>query len=351
MPTLKEIAQHAGVSISTVSRVLNNDLSRHFSEETKVKIRNAAKELGYDPSDSVKSAGRRSTSSPETKQRKIGCIVAVPQNKYNHPYFSPILEGIEQQLDELGHRLTFVSTVKELQGEEEMRRRIRESGLDGFIIVEGIAPEMYQSIKEMVPAVVGIDISDLTVPVVSYDRVQAAKSAVRHLISQGHQRIAFIGGTGLTGDLDREKRYRGYRYALQEAGLEVDARLVVNAGWDVDVSYARMADLLAGQEIELPTAVFAASDMLAISAMRAVTEQGLRIPEDIAFVGLDNIELSQYTSPPLSTIHIPKSEIGRMAAKILIDELEGKHPLPFKAFMPFQLLIRASSEFTRTNGE
>lgn len=351
MPTLKEIAQHAGFSISTVSRVLNQDLSRRFSEETKSKIRSAARELGYEPSDTPKSAEGKNNPSPiAVNHRKIGCIVAVPQNKYNHPYFSPILEGIEQKLDELGHRLTFVSTMKELQDEKEMRRRIQESELDGFIIVEGIQPEMYEIVKQMVPAVVGIDIADLTVPVVTYDRVQAAKSAVRHLIAQGHTRIAFIGGAGLTGDMEREKRYRGYLYAMQEAQLEVDPHLVVNAGWDVDVSYARMTDMLNKQQGKRPTAVFAASDMLAISAMRAAAEQGLDVPQDIAFVGLDNIELSQYTFPPLTTIHIPKSEIGQLAAKTLIDELEGKNPLPYRMSVPFQLIVRQSSEFDRGKG-
>jgi LacI family transcriptional regulator len=182
------------------------------------------------------------------------------------------------------------------------------------------------------------------VPVIAYDRVHAAKSAVQHLLEQGHRKIGFIGGAGLTGEMEREKRYRGYRYALQEAGLKVNAEWIINAGWDVDQSYSRMRELL--ERPERPTAIFAASDSLAISAMRAVTERGLRIPEDIAFVGLDNIDLSRYTSPPLSTIHVPKHEIGLAAAKTLIDFLQGTYTLPFKMLMPYELIIRQSSVHT-----
>ena len=348
MPTLKDIARKVGFSISTVSRVLNNDMSRHISPETRTKIWKAAKELGYVSDEEAKpSPGNAAKPGAAAGGRQIGCIVSVPQNKYNHPYFSPILEGIEKKLSELGCSLAYVITMKEIEGEKAIRRLVQEHKLDGCIIVEGIRPDIYEYIKKIVPAVVGIDIADPTVPVISYDRVQAAKSAVAHLIEQGHRQIGFIGGTGLTGDIEREKRYRGYRAALQEAGLEADPQWIINSGWDVDVTYSRMSELLDTNGLRIPTAIFAASDMMAISAMRAVAERGLRIPQDIAFVGLDNIEVSQYTSPPLSTVHIPKSEIGMMAAKVLVDQIEGHHPLPFRMLLPYRLLIRQSSDYIR----
>ena len=357
MPTLKEIAQQVGVSISTVSRVLNNDTSRHISPETKSKIWRVAKELGYrvkeplEPNLAAPSApaskAAKGAGKPSTAARQVGCIVSAPQNKYNHPYFSPILAGIEKKLAELECVLAYVITQEEIQGETAIRKLVQDTRLDGIIIVEGIEPGMYDYIKKVVPAVVGIDISDPTVPVISYDRVQAAKTAVRHLIEQGHTRIAFIGGAGMSGDMEREKRCRGYKYAMQEAGLAIEPRWIINAGWDVNLSYARMAELLDDSKASRPTAVFAASDMMAISAMRAAAERGFGIPHDIAFVGLDNIELSQYTSPPLTTIHIPKHEIGMMAAKVLVDQIEGNIPLPFKLLMPFELVVRQSSVSTK----
>lgn len=347
MPKLKDIAEHVGVSISTVSRVINNDTSRHINQETKTKIWKAVKELGYEPSDTARKAAGKQAGKAAKANRQIGCIVSVTQNKYNHPYFSPILAGIEKKLTEKECSLAYVLSLEEIQSEAALGKLVRETKLDGIIIVEGIPADLYGYIKKVVPSVVGIDISDPTVPVITYDRVQAAKSAVQHLLDRGHRNIGFIGGAGLTGELEREKRYRGYKYALEEAGLDVNPHWVINAQWDVNESYRRMAELMKAERNDQPTAVFAASDMMAISAMRAVMERGLRIPEDVAFVGLDNIEVSQFTSPPLSTVHIPKFEIGMMAAKVLIDQMAESHPLPFKLFMPYELIIRQSSDFIR----
>ncbi|WNQ13362.1 LacI family DNA-binding transcriptional regulator [Paenibacillus aurantius] len=343
MPKLKDIAEHVGVSISTVSRVINNDSSRHINQETKTRVWKAVEELGYETAGLGKKQNRKNERNSGREGLQIGCIVSAPQNKYNHPYFSPILEGIERKLTEQNSSLAYVLTLEEIQGESALGRLLQETRLDGIIIIEGIPSTLYEKIKKSVPAVVGIDISDSTVPVITYDRVQAAKTAVRHLIAEGHERIAFIGGNGLTGEMEREKRYRGYRYAMEEAGLAVDPEWILNTGWDVNESYRLMAERLGKAGPERPTAVFAASDMLAISAMRAAAEQGLRIPEDMAFVGHDNIEVSQFTMPPLSTVHVPKYEIGMMAAKVLIDQCAERSPLPFKLVMPFEMILRPSS--------
>jgi LacI family transcriptional regulator len=343
---LKHIAEHVGVSISTVSRVINNDMSRHISQETKARIWNAIKELGYETNGHERKQAARSAKEPESAPARVGCIVSVTQNKYNHPYFSPILAGIEGKLAATGCTLAYIKTLEEIRGEAEAGGSVFQ-GLDGIIIVEGIPRDMYERIKASVPVVVGIDISDPLVPVITYDRVQAAKSAVRHLLEQGHRKIAFIGGEGLTGDIEREKRFRGYKYALEESGIPLNPKWILNAGWDVNRSYSLMSELLQQDSGEWPTAVFAASDMMAVSAMRAVSERGLAIPKDIAFIGLDNIEVSQFTTPPLSTVHIPKYEIGEMAAKVLADRIKESEALPFKLIMPFELLIRQSSTFAR----
>jgi len=345
LATLKEIAQRVGVSISTVSRVINNDSSRHISPQTKLKILKTAEEIGYIAPGSARKKNEAVPGKPkENTLHRIGCIVSAPQNKYNHPYFSQMLVGMERKLAELNCVLAFTVTMEEMQGESVMRKLVEDAKLDGMIIVEGIPSETYDFIKKTVPAVVGIDISDPDIPVVLYDRVEAAKTAVKHLIDQGHERIAFIGGTGRAGNIKLEKRFRGYMAAMEEAGLAIDSRLVINAEWNVDNSYNLMRELTMLNADERPTAVFAASDMLAISAMRAVSEAGLRIPEDIAFIGLDNIEVSQFTSPPLSTIHIPKLEMGAMAAKVLADQLEGENALPFRMYLPYKLIVRPSSD-------
>jgi LacI family transcriptional regulator len=278
---------------------------------------------------------------------EIGCIISVSlSHKQMHPYFSTILEGIEKGLTNLGHSLAFMHNLDDILDESILHKILHENKINGMIVVEGIKSEIYEQLKKHIPFIVGIDISDHSVPVIAYDRIGAAASAVRHLLEQGHKNIGFIGGAGLTGNLNLEKRYRGYKYALQEAGLEVNPNWVINAEWDVNTSYTRMIELI-DRKISLPTAMFAASDMMAISAIRAVTERNFRIPEDIAFIGLDNIDISQYTTPPLSSVHIPKYEMGDMAAKVLVNFMQGNYALPFKLFMPYEVIVRQSSDFKK----
>lgn len=277
--------------------------------------------------------------------RQIGCIVSVSHAQHN-PYFSLILQGIEHGLTEHGYSLAYMHTLDDIKNETILNKVLHNQQIEGLIVIEGVTPNVYQQLKKHIPVIVGIDISDHEVSVISYDRVNAAKSAVMHLLEQGHRKIGFIGGAGLSGDLQQEKRFRGFKYALQEAGIEINPEWVMDTKWDLDTSYAQMLELL-NRGTELPTAIFAASDMMAISAMRAVSERNLRIPEDIAFIGLDNIEISQYTTPPLSSVHIPKYEMGQTAAKIMIDSLQRNFALPFKLFLPYKLVLRQSSMYMR----
>jgi LacI family transcriptional regulator len=287
------------------------------------------------------------TDAPYTS-KQIGCILSVSHARHN-PYFSLILQGIEKGIAENGFSPAFIHTLDDIQNELVLDKIIHQQKIDGLIVVEGMKPEIYEQIKGAVPVIVGVDISDPTVPVITYDRINAAKSAVRHLLKQGHKKIGFIGGPGLTGNLDREKRFRGYVDALQESGIEINYRWVINADWDVDTSYKRMRELL-DEEKSLPTAMFAASDMMAISAMRAVAERNMKIPEDMAFIGLDNIEIAPYTTPPLSSVHIPKFEMGQVAAKVMADYLRSSYSLPIKILLPYEVIVRESSinHFSKT---
>lgn len=340
MAKLKDIADYVGVSISTVSRVINHDESRVVNAETRKKIWDAAQAVGY----RKKQTGKLPQNKKEMNKHsfRLGCVIAVPQNKYNHPYFSVILEGIEKGVQAEGYRLEFLHSMGEGGDINEIQKLVKDHAINGMIVVEGINAEVYGWIKQHVRVVVGIDISDPEVPVVAYDRVSAAKDAVRHLISRGHRRIGFIGGVGLGGSIEREKRYKGYREAIEEAQLTIDPDWVINVNWDVTQSYEIVKQALL-QNKERPTAFFSASDMMAIPAMRAVLEQQLTIPGDIAFFSVDNIEFSAFTSPPLSTICVPKLEMGRVAANLLLDYLNQKYNIPIKVYVPYELKLRHSS--------
>lgn len=348
MSTLKDIAEYVGVSVSTVSRVVNNDTSRHVNEETRKKIWQAVQELGYEPNESAR---RLVQNKKEQKgpSMQVGCIVYAPSLREHHPYFSPILNGVNKELFDSGYTVAFIHSLEEVRNEAVLHKAIQENRLDGMIIVGMLDASIIDYIVKHVPAVVGIDVtSDVqSFAIVDYDRLSAIRSAIEHLVSQGHRKIGFVGGDlGLDGG-EEEPRFTGYKHAIREAGLELNPNWIVETDWKVDRSYSGMIEMIERQADDLPTAILAASDIMAISAMRAATEKGLRIPDDIAFVGVDNIEVSEYTSPPLSSIHIPKHEIGSIAAKTLIDYMQGRSQLPVKLLLPHRLVIRESSNYRR----
>lgn len=337
MPTLKDIATRVGVSISTVSRVLADEANRTVNNETKQKIWNTARDLGYP----IKGA------SPETSpvSRGIGCIVSTMQDRHYHPYFSVIFDGIEKELSRNGYRIAFTHTQEDLKKPEILRQITEDNWVEGIIVIEGIENKLYQYMKSHIRHIVGIDLSDPSIPTISYDRVEASRIAVKHLIDQGHRDIMFIGGTGLSGEFEREKRYRGYRLALEQAGLAVSPQHVLNAEWEPSNAYQLVLEYVDKHHDQLPTAIFAASDIMAMAAMRAISEKGYRTPQDFAIVGFDDNEPSRYTVPPLSTIHIPTFEIGIVAAKTILQCIQSPYPLPIKILLPFEPIFRQSSDW------
>lgn len=340
MPTLKDIAERVGVSVSTVSRVLSNDTNRLVNSETRQKIWDTAHELGYQ--------SKSASSDNANATKKIGCVVSTLQNRHYHPYFSVILDGIDKELAKHGYKIAYTYTQEELKNPEVLKAAVHDSKVAGMIVVEGIDSKIYQYLKKHMKTMIGIDVSDPTIPVIGYDRVEAAKVAVHHMIEQGHRDILFIGGTGLSGQFEKEKRYRGYKLALEQAGLAVRRDRVLDAAWEPDNAYRMMLCYLDDHKDDLPTAVFAASDIMAMASMRAIAEKGYRIPQDFAIMGFDDNEPSRYTVPPLSTIHIPTHEIGVIAAKTMLQSIRDSFPVPIKILVPFQPMFRQSSQWNVT---
>ncbi|MEI0737604.1 LacI family DNA-binding transcriptional regulator [Paenibacillus sp. JTLBN-2024] len=344
MAKLKDIAERVGVSISTVSRAISNDTSRPVNEETKRKIREAAQELGYPLQEELDSGKPGSAS-----DKRIACVVPQPLIE-NHPYFSEVLAGFHDRMNELGHPPAIVRTLDEVSDAEQIRNLVKENGIRGVVIISWYDQALIEQLEREKVAVLGVSLNDerLTVPVVDCDRIFSARTAVRHLIDQGHRRIGFIGGPAYSRKMDNDERFIGYKFAMMEAGLSMPEDWIINTNWNVDLSYSMLTELLVNRpKNEWPTAMFCASDMLAIPAMRAVVEQKARIPQDIAFVGMDDISFAQYTNPPLTSVHVPKYEIGKAAAQFMMDYLDGDYPALPKILLPCRLMIRESSNFVR----
>ncbi|MBB2480530.1 LacI family DNA-binding transcriptional regulator [Bacillus sp. APMAM] len=344
MARLKDIAEYVGVSISTVSRVIQNDPTRNVNPETRKKIWDAVKELGYIPNQNARNLVTNNHQKKKIRTMKIGWV-ADPKFAEFNPYFSRIYSGIRDTLANANY--TLINIYKEeLHNETSLIKLIHESGIEGFILIDPIETSILDYIMKYLP-VVGLDFfyTDKNISVIDYDREAAAKMAVNYFIQQGHREIGFVGG-GIGNyfeHLDGEKRYKGFKTAMEAAGLEVRSEWTINTKWIIDESYNGMNKLIKESPKHLPTAMFCASDMMAIAAMRAVIENNMEIPNDIAFIGIDNIEMSKYSTPPLTTIDIPKYELGEMAAKTIIDQVEKRVKLPIRILLPYQLVKREST--------
>lgn len=347
MPTLKDIAELVGVSISTASRVVRNDTSRHINPETRAKVWEAVRQLDYTPNESARHlVNKQKGERKQTKQ--IGCIIQAARLNDDHPYYSPIITAFTKKILESGYSLAFIHTSDELTNDSLLHRCMHEIGVDGVIMIGEIGQtvlEYLQKIEDL--ALIGICTNGTEITMVDYDRIHAAKSAVDHLLSQGHRSIGFVGGPGHTGELNSEERFQGFKFAMYDAGIPLHKDWVIDTRWEINRSYENVKEQLARTDIERPTAIFSASDQLAIPAMRAVIESKLSIPEDIAFVSMDNIDFAQYTTPPLSSVHVPKVEIGMTAAATLLEMLKGEQLAVSKVLLPHKLIVRQSSTFSR----
>jgi len=351
--TLKDIAEAVGVSISTVSRVINSDVTKHVSEETRSKIWRAVQELGYEPNESARKLVMKKHAASKQPTMQIGLISSwTLYSAEQDPFFTSIFAGMRKMLEDFGYTFAYMYTFKELRNEAALQKVLYEQRVDGVVVFGDVYEDndMVNLIQKHIPAIVGVMSDSPDIQNINFDHIAAAETAVNHLALQGHRQIGFIGGYGYDGDLESEDRYIGYKLSMQKAGLEIRKEWLVNTEWVVDRSYSWMLEMLdRNQNKQLPTAIFAVSDRLALPAMRAAIERGYRVPEDIAFIGIDNIELSQYTSPPLSTIHVPKFELGMTAIKTLIDYMQSDFRPAFQLLMPHELIVRQSSDYTRND--
>ncbi len=331
--TSHDVARLAGVSRTTVSLVLNNAPNAHISSETRRRVLEAARQLNYYPN-----AVARSLVSQRTMT--LGLVLCqTPEQVFADPFLPQVLLGVNTVAQARGYRI-LLETISEDQ-EDGYSTLAREKRIDGFILSGPRSNDkaLRDLHAEGFPIVLLGQLRDVDIPFVDVDNEAAAYTAVEHLIRLGHTRIAMITNGPLVYTASQD-RLAGYRRALETYGLPYDPTLVAEGAFREESGQAAMERILG--VLPRPTAVFAASDAIALGAMVTLRRHGLRIPHDMALVGFDDIPLAAYVDPPLTTVRLPAYELGREAAELLMDIVEEKATEEKRKLLETTLIVRAS---------
>lgn len=349
---LKDIAKASGVSISTVSRVLSHDTSRSVSKVTEQRVLDAAQELGYF-SQRLASARFMELQAGQ-KSASVACVLTSEHETYVSPFFASLLRGIQQEVQNLESSFPlnfFVTYIKD----PGFLHFIQNTQLDCAIMLGRTTLENIELLQKQVPFLVyaGVNRLDCGVDEVVCDAQLAVEGAIGYLAEMGHSRIGFIGPLQEKNPVFNEHRYQGYLKAMEELGLAVDESTVVDTILTASDGYESASKLIAADN--LPTALICGNDTVAMGVMKALDEQGIQVPDDISLIGFDNSEVSTYLKPALTTIDIPKQELGRLAVKVLVDRLETNRSYPLTVTLPFTLLkresVRALAEGVKTTAQ
>jgi DNA-binding LacI/PurR family transcriptional regulator len=328
-PTMKDVAQLAGVSVQTVSCVINDQGS--ISQPTRNRVLQAIEQLNY----------RRDPIARSMRTRQTRLIALLIQDITN-PVLSIIASAIEAAAYAEEYNVLLHNVGLDARREKTYLDTVAERLVDGLIIVNAMDREQTFSrlAADTTPTVLIDCLSTTDLPSVSVDNFQGAYLATRHAVELGHRRIAHIAGE-LSLEVAR-LRADGYSQCIQDHDL-IYHRIIppFNNRWDYHSGYRAMRELI--ESPERPTAVFVSGDQMAIGAYRALAETELRIPDDISIIGFDDIEAARYTTPPLTTIRQPFDEIAQRGFALLLDLFDGNTPDETRIILPPELVIREST--------
>ncbi|MCS6949777.1 MAG: LacI family DNA-binding transcriptional regulator [Armatimonadota bacterium] len=330
--TIKEVAARSGVSVATVSNVLQNK-SHLYSPETAERVWQAVRELGYRPSSVARSLIRQRTDT-------VGVILEERQELVLDPYVMAVLEGILEYTAPRNYPVKIVSMLYQ-RSPDSFLAHVDDGSVDGVVL---LAPRTNSAALQWaqrtdIPAVVaGSTLPETPLPCVDVDDVSAIQHLVRWLIEQGHRRIGHLAGPQTQWSAQR--RLQTYLRTMQEAGLCVESHWVVEGRYTPPSGKEAMTQLL--QQAPELTAVVCANDWMALGALEAIHQQGLRIPEDISVTGFDDIDAAQWVSPPLTTMRQPMRQIGLKAAEVLLKQMESGERSREVFLFPAELVVRKS---------
>ncbi|AXK56715.1 MULTISPECIES: LacI family DNA-binding transcriptional regulator [Pseudomonas] len=328
MATIKDVAALAGISYTTVSHVLNK--TRPVSEEVRVKVEAAIKRLDYVPSAVARSLKAKTTAT-------IGLLVP---NSLN-PYFAELARGIEDYCERNGYCVILCNSDDNPDKQRNYLRVLLEKRIDGLIVTSaGGDSGLAQGLAGVRTPMVIVDrgLEGVDADLVRIDHHYGAYLATRHLLELGHRDIACIGGPANTSVA--QMRLAGFRQALQEAGVEVPAGRILESDFSSTGGYRAAAQLL---ERRPPSAIFAANDMMGIGVLRAAAERNIRVPSELSVIGFDDILMSRYVYPALTTVGQSILQLGETAAELLLRRIAARElPVDQRIVTP-NIVLREST--------
>ncbi|AOT72566.1 LacI family DNA-binding transcriptional regulator [Geosporobacter ferrireducens] len=328
MATIKDVAREARVSVATVSRVLNKH--DNISLKTKLVVENAIEKLNYEPN----MLGRN------LRRSKSGMILALMPSISN-PFYSQIVEGIEDIATKNNYTVLISGTDSNMDKENLYFNLLKQKLIDGVILMNTLQePEFINTLAKKYAIIQCSEYSEeVDIPFISIDNKKASYDAIKFLIKLGHKDIALINSD--EEFLYARRRKEGYIEALKESGISIREEFMGQVGLGFD-NGRRMVKRLLKLE-KPPTAIFAVSDILAIGAIKEIHEAKLRVPEDIAVIGFDNIEFANMSTPSLTTIAQPMYQIGCEATKMLLKRIDNIDTKIDNLILDYNLIIREST--------
>jgi len=314
--TIKEIAAITGVSTTTVSQILNNK-GKRFSEETRRRVLKAVEEYDYNPDYFAKNLVHR-------ESKTVGMIVP----DVTDLFFSKVIEGVEAYFNKKGYMILLCNSRHSGEKEKDYIKQLQNRSVAGILLASPNSLELENDLKGSPYILIDRGLNTRTEGNLLVKEYNGVYQAVQHLIDQGHKKIGML--TNKSGYYEMTERFCAYRQCLEDNGIRYDEHLLADGPVTIDGGYLAARDLLEKQPI---TALCCGNDQMAVGAYRAAYELGLSIPNDLSVIGFDDLEISAYLNPPLTTVKQPAFDIGFTAAQYLLQEIE--HPeriVPNKTF-------------------
>ncbi|MFI3168092.1 MAG: LacI family DNA-binding transcriptional regulator [Bacillota bacterium] len=329
--TLKEVANKAGVSVSTVSRVINSGKEKSATKEVRDRIWKAVEECGYTPNKSAQSL--KLGNKVNSNIIEVSILFARAEDKASDYFFLELAEHVKEELIKQGMKIGKTYFLSELKNQNQTQKQDKNQAL---VVLGRVAGDCKEFLSSFGQKIIYVSLNQMRLGsdhIVSDGQI-AAEIAMAYLHESGHSKIAYV------GEFFDEVRYRGYRNYLITNKLKTNREYVINThmtrkgGHDAVSHFLKIEDM--------PTAIFCANDVTAFGVIEGLKEQGINVPKDLSVVSIDNIKEAENFKVPLTTVEIPLKEMGSFAVKTLKDRIEKGHSVPLNIFAPAKLIVRES---------